>query len=139
MILIPVIVILSIIYVLLLGQGINYKARRIFESCSILLIIILAVVESGNLKLISICGAFILGSTIALREFYNNFVATVYMFFVPIYDHHSILKFPQTKLGLKEVYVYNNLGFLRSKVSTAEGDVVYVPNRILLNDAIEVE
>lgn len=113
------------------------KAKlRTFETLSFILVLILAMMTSSNIGLLSIIGATMLSTAMILKEFYANAFASIYMYLLPQYESDDLIliqdkNYPSTPMIFKE------LGWLRTPLFSTTGDVVNIPNRILLNEGVQ--
>lgn len=107
---------------------------KAFESATVFLLLIYFLVLTHNFTVLAVVGTTFLSLAWAFRELLSNLSSTLVMYAYPQYEINDVLSV-KGEDGLQ----YENLGFLRTKMRKANGDLVYVPNRMLLNDMVTVK
>ena len=105
---------------------------RTFESIFVLFYVIFIVYVSGHIGLLTMMSTYILSFSFIFREILANFGSTLIMYMIPIFKSGDIISI-NSNIG-----VFNELGLLRSSISTSDGSLIKVPNSTLLNGLITI-
>lgn len=128
-------------------RNMKKTSLRAFETLCVLVILVASIIVTKNIKYISVAATAVIGSAIILKSFYNNLFATIYLFFIPSFETDDVITLDiddyskriesgdQAK-NFKNSLIFKKLGWLRSPMTSINGDIILVPNSILLNDTI---
>jgi len=82
---------------------------------------------SNNITLLAIVGTTFISLAWIFRDLLDNFCATMILYTYPQYDKYDLISVKG------ETGIYEGLGFMRTPMRKWNGDLIYIPNRILLN------
>jgi Mechanosensitive ion channel. len=107
---------------------------KVFEAFSIFLILVYVIIATDNITILAVASTTFLSLAWAFRELLSNLGSTIVMYMYPQYNKNDIL----TVKGESDLQ-FDSTGFLRSKMKKTSGELVYVPNRMLLNDLVIIQ
>lgn len=117
---------------------------RFIESTFALFYLAYIAVLTGNVGLFGIIGTFIVAFAFVFKETISNFGATILLMMYPQLTQGDVVSLPGP-IGSGSEYNYEvdllfeKVGFMRSKLYTANGEVVLVPNSTLLNSTVSLK
>lgn len=135
-ILLFLIILIVVIYldIVLRQQEVSKRKIKFYEASVFIVFLLYLMIVSRNYSFLAVIGTTLISFAWVFKELFANFGATIIMQLYPQFEKDDVLDMGE---GM-EPLVFEEVGFLRSVLKKTNGDLVYAPNRTLLNEVITV-